>query len=421
MRHSMQVATRCRAPRRAAWLLAVLVALAPATARAQQVAGGDFDICDYCGNVVANTLHLTGRPGHGTDIGEFTLVNAANDAQDVDHDGWTPGVDFNNLYLQLVTDFRDISNPDRVIQAKNLVLQDFLNPLRNGFQNNVGLLVDIPDGTPAGTYRGVLTIADSVLLPGLNPDGETLRSDILYIEITVLPTNGTALVQADTAAPLDSVVIRGRAGQRASTVFRVANTGNIAANDLRISVSDLHSESAVNLVIPAENISFSPPSFASVPLGDTVRVTVTVDIPRGLLSGKYRGTMTVGAADTPGQQIPLIVIVTSTRGILFADNPVRSANGVEHIAFNGDPGTPYHIAIFDMAGLLVWTDNGQVFAGMNGSVGAPGLGADYAVSYAWPLRNGVGEPVASGMYLVVVESIVGGQRQLSQDKLMVIR
>jgi hypothetical protein len=43
------------------------------------------------------------------------------------------------------------------------------------------------------------------------------------------------------------------------------------------------------------------------------------------------------------------------------------------------------------------------------------------VNVIWPLRNGRGEPVASGMYLVVVESLVEGKRQLAQDKLMVIR
>ncbi|HEY4672087.1 MAG TPA: hypothetical protein VIG78_08480, partial [Gemmatimonadaceae bacterium] len=41
--------------------------------RAQQVVGGDFDICDYCGDLVANTLHLRGRPGFGTNLGSFVL------------------------------------------------------------------------------------------------------------------------------------------------------------------------------------------------------------------------------------------------------------------------------------------------------------------------------------------------------------
>ena len=49
------------------------------------------------------------------------------------------------------------------------------------------------------------------------------------------------------------------------------------------------------------------------------------------------------------------------------------------------------------------------------------IGADFAVNVIWPLVNGRGDPVASGMYRIVVESFVNGQRQLAQDKLIVIR
>src|SRR3954471_2954940 len=82
-----------------------LVPRAPTRGQAQQVAGGDFDICDYCGSLSANTMHLRGRAGFGTNLGQFVLINSANDAQDVDRDGWTAGVDFTNLFVQQVTDF----------------------------------------------------------------------------------------------------------------------------------------------------------------------------------------------------------------------------------------------------------------------------------------------------------------------------
>ena len=81
----------------------------------------------------------------------------------------------------------------------------------------------------------------------------------------------------------------------------------------------------------------------------------------------------------------------------------------------------YRVLVFDMIGLTVWSDQGTVFAGVDGSDDEPTPGADFAVNYIWPLTNGRGELVASGMYLVVVESIVNGQRQLAQAKLMVIR
>ena len=412
-------------------LLPLLVGLAlapaaPTLASGQQVVGGDFDICDYCGSLSANTMHLRGRPGFGTNLGQFVLINGANDAQDVDRDGWTPGVNFTNLFVQQVTDFSNVARPSRTIASTNFVLAEFLNPLNNGFQNVVSVSVNIPVGTPAGLYRGQVVIADSVNRPGINANGEQLRLDVFYIEIEVVPVGGAQLLQADTTANLDSLVIRGRAGERASGVTRIANTGNTPLTDVRLSVSDLRLESAVNIVIPSSRITVLPPSFSSIDIGDTVRATVTVDIPNGILGGRYRGTLTVQSANAPPIEVPVVLIVTSSRGILFENNPVRNASGVARIAFNGDPGTDYHVAIFDMNGLMVFTTDGTVFAGVT-AAGAPGTaanpatGADFAVAVPWPLVNERGEGVASGTYLVVVESIVNGQRQLARDKLIVIR
>jgi hypothetical protein len=425
---TQQSVTHARVPVR---LLALLLALAlvPATPRlssAQAVAGGDFDICDYCGSLSANTMHLRGRPGFGTNLGQFVLINAANDAQDVDRDGWTSGVDFTDLYIQQVTDFQNVAQSSLTIAGTNFVLAEFLNPLNNGFQNVVSVSVNIPIGTPAGTYRGRVTVADSVKKPGLNANGEQTRLDYFYIEIEVVPVGSAQLLQADTNAVLDSLVIRGRAGERASGVARIANTGNTPLTDVRLSVSDLRLESAVNIVIPSSRITISPPSFSSLAIGDTVRATVTVDIPNGILGGRYRGTMTMQSGNAPPIEVPVVLIVTSSRGILFENNPVRNASGVARIAFNGDPGTEYKVAIFDMNGLLVFTTTGTVFAGQtaNGTAGTaqnPATGADFAVAVPWPLVNERGEGVASGTYLVVVESFVNGQRQLARDKLIVIR
>jgi hypothetical protein len=416
---------------RAAWWLALVLALAmtavvPKASSAQQVSGGDFDICDYCGSLVANTMHLVGRPGFGTNLGQFVLINAANDAQDVDHDGWTAGVNFTHLYIQQVTDFVNPALPSNTIGGSNFILGEFLNPLNNGFQNVVSVSVNIPIGTPAGTYRGRVTIADSLLTPGLNPDGEQLRLDYFYIEVEVLPVPSAQLLQGDTAATLDSLVIRGQAGQRTSGVARVANTGNTPLTDVTLSVSDLRLESAVNIIIPTSRITVQPPSFSSIAMSDTVRATITVDIPNGILGGRYRGTLTMQSAEAPPIVKPVVLIVTNTRGILFENNPVRNANGVARIAFNGDPGTDYEVAIFDMNGLTVFIVNGTVFPGLTstgalGTAASPGAGADFAVAVTWPLINDRGEAVASGTYLVVVQSIVNGQRQLARDKLIVIR
>ena len=410
----------------ASLILAAALAFLPRSAAAQSVAGGDFDICDFCGNLSANVMHLRGRPGFGTNVGIFRLVNASTEEQDLDRDGFTAGVDFNNLFLQSISDFQNVAQPARVIAATNFVLGDFLNPLRNGFQNNVRISVNIPPNTPAGIYRGTVSIADSVLLIGVNPNGELLRQDGFTIEIEVLPVGSAELFQADTAAVLDSLVIRGRAGERATGVARLANTGNTPLTDVRFSVSDLRSESAVGIIIPTDRISISPPSFSSVGVGDIVRVTVAVNIPRGILGGRYRGTLVAQAANAPLLQVPVVLIVTSSRGITFENNPVRNTSGVARIAFNGDPGTEYKVVIFDMNGMIVFSLTGTVFAGVTltgtpGTAENPATGADFSVSVTWPLVNGRGEGVASGMYVVIAESIVNQQRQLAQGKLIVIR
>lgn len=418
--------TRVPGPGLVALLLTLAMTIAPPRVTAQQVVGGDFDICDYCGSLSANTMHLRGRPGFGTNLGQFVLINAANDAQDVDRDGWTAGVNFTNLFVQQVTDFINVRNPSNTIAASNFILAEFLNPLNNGFQNEVSVAVNIPPGTPAGIYRGQVVIADSVNRPGLNANGEQLRLDFFYIEIEVVAVANIQLLQADTGATLDSLVIRGRAGERASGVSRIANIGNTPLTNVTVSVSDLRLESAVNIIIPSSRISIQPPSFSSLDVGDTVRATVTVDIPNGILGGRYRGTMTVQSAEAAPITVPVVLIVTSTRGILFENNPVRNANGVARIAFNADPGTDYQVAIFDMNGLIVFESQGTVFAGITtagvpGTAESPAAGADFAVAVTWPLENDRGEAVASGTYLVVVQSIVNGQRQLARDKLMVIR
>ncbi len=408
---------------------AVAVALAfPSVASAQLVAACDFDIADDMGRFTyGNTVHLTGRPGSSSNVGEFVLFNSNSAEQDVDKDGYAAAAcDYFNIYIAVKANLVNVANPALAIDGDNIIVARLSTRLRHGRTAVQQLSVEVPAGTVAGTYIGHIEIRDSVILPAINPNSEFWNIDRVAVEITVVEEAGVSLLEADSEEEVDSVVVRGRAGQRASGVFRIANAGNTPLQDVRLSATDLRSESAIGLVIPASAIEFSPPNFAALSVVDTQRVTVTVDIPRGILGGRYRGAIIVQGQGVTTQQIPLIVIVTSSRGILFANNPVRGSLGdVGQIAFNGDPGTPYQIGIYDMAGLLVWTDRGTVFAGSTGGTPGtpenPGAGADFAVNYLWPLRNGRGEEVASGMYLVVVESTVAGQRQLAKDRLMVIR
>ena len=374
-----------------------------------------------------STIHLIGRAGTSTDRGQFFIINADSAVYDVDKDGYNlpgPTCDFHDIYTPgpLRRDLINVANPALAIPAANVILVSLPRNLPNGTMGRVEAFVEIPNGTVAGTYRGEIQLRDSVIFVRNGPNNEVLANDRVYFEVQVVEDRAFTIVDPDSAAILDSLVIRGHAGQRASGVVRIANTGNTNLADVRITATDLRSESAVGLTIPGQNVTVTPASLSGITVGDTARLTVTVQIPRGILGGRYRGSLIVQAAGTPAQEIPLIVIVTSTRGILFGNNPVREINGdIANIAFNGDPGTAWKLSIYDMAGLVAYKTTGTVFAG----AALPGttnlVGADFAVNVIWPLRNGRGEQVASGMYLVVVESIVEGKRQLAQDKLIVIR
>ena len=414
----------CR-PRAALALIASLC-LAAAPVAGQAVTGGDFDICDYCGTLSGNTARLVGRAGAGgaagtgTLRGAFILVNAASVEQDVDFDGFTAGVNFNRLYVADTTDFINVANPSLAILRTNLVVASFLNPLQNGFQNEVRFEVRIPAGTPAGIYRGRLEVQDSTLIPGLNPNGEPLRVDGFFIEIEVLADRALGLVEADTAAEADSLVLRGRAGQTVSGVIRVANLGNVDLSNVTMQATDLVSESGTGLRIRSERISVSPSPVTSIAIGDTARVVVTVRIPTGILAGRYTGDLIVQGAEVAQQRIPLTVIVTTPGEIVFENNPVRAPQDeTAVIIFNADPGSTYRIAIFDMMALTAFRADGTVFAGTNG--GGATFPGDQAVRFSWNLRNGRGEQVAGGMYYVIVDAQQDGQRRQLRSKLMVIR
>ena len=391
-------------------------ALGPSRADAQLVPNGDFDICDYCESLEGNKVRVTGRAGFGTNRAIVRLINAAVETDDVDQDGYAPGFDFNNLRVSDTTDFINVTDPSLVIPRTRFVLADALLPLFSGSSLPVTFLIDIPDGTRAGLYRGRIAFDDLVNTPGRNPIGKPLRTDAFEIEIEVLANRGLGLVQADTALALDSLTLRGRAGQTVSGVVRIANLGNVDLQNARIESTDLIATSGTGLRIPANRITFSPASLATIGVGDTSRVVVTVRIPSGILAGAYRGDLIVQADEVTERRIPLTVIVTTPGDIVFENNPVVGREGDNAVViFNADAGSTWQLMVFDMMGLSTFRATGTVFAGNADFLG------DEAVRYTWPLVNGRGENVAGGMYYVVVTAVQEGRERQLRGKLMVIR
>jgi hypothetical protein len=419
--HPTRGAIRGLRPILLASLVAAVGVLTPVAGRAQVITGGDFDICDFCGSLRSNTMFLRGRAGFGTNFGEFVLWNGPTAEYDVDGDGFDPaGIDFTDLIVAQISPFVNVRDPSNVIAPGNFVLADFLNPLRSGAQNAVDISVNIPNGTPAGIYRGIIQIRDTVKAGSINANGELLRVDQFEIEIEVVPSFGIGLVQGDVALELDSLVLRGRPGQTVSEVARITNLGNSPLTNVRIDATDLVAASGTGLRIRSERISITPAQIATIGIGDTSRVVVTVRIPIGILAGAYRGELIFQADEVGEQRIPLTVIVTTPGGIVFLNNPVFGLQDDRAvIIFNADPGSRWILRIFDMQAIGTFADEGTVFAG--GTVDDVTVAGDEAVRYTWNLRNGRGEQVAAGMYYVVIEVTQGGQRRQLRDKLMVIR
>ena len=408
-----------------------LPAVMPAEARAQVVVGGDFDIDDNRGTVTGNRVRLTGRAGFGTNQGTFVLVNAADATQDVDRDGFTAGVDFTNLVVSDTSDFINLADPSRSILRRNLVISDFLNPLRNGFSNIVNFYVNIPEGTPAGRYLGRFTVTDPTRPPGVNANNEGIRTDYIEVEIEVVANSAIGLVQSDAALRADSLTLAGRPGQTVSGVVRIANLGNTPLTNVRLEVTDLIATSGTGLRIRAPQVSFSPAVLNAVAFADTQRVVVTVRIPTGVLAGAYRGELIAQGDNVAEVRIPITLVVTTPGDVIFETNPVIGRTGENAIMiFNADPGSRWEMAIFDMRGLIAFRNSGTVFAGTGGTpsgtpggvaCGNPSSLGDEAVRTTWALTNGVGEAVAGGMYYVIVNAVQCGSRRQLRGKLMVIR
>jgi hypothetical protein len=130
----------------------------------------------------------------------------------------------------------------------------------------------------------------------------------------------------------------------------------------------------------------------------------------------------VQAEGVPEVRVPLTVVVTTPGDIVFENNPVFGRNGDNAvIIFNADPGSRWSLRVFDMQAITSYADDGTVFAGTPAPGGGDPVNGDEAVRYTWTLKNGRGENVAAGMYLVVIEATQGGERRQLRGKLMVIR
>jgi hypothetical protein len=196
----------------------------------------------------------------------------------------------------------------------------------------------------------------------------------------------------------------GVAGELLATGFTVENTGNILLEDGRVSfaVSNLVGAETGSM-IPNANIEIVPGS-AEIPHEGEVDFYMGIDVPEGLLGQDYEGHVDLYV---DGEWVDMMeVTVTLERGDVIAiyPNPYRMGEHEGGITIAlGDVGEDLTIKVFDMFGALV--------ADLTPDTEARGT------NIQWDLNNDDGKAVASGMYIVTIDT---GDKVVTR-KIMVIK
>jgi hypothetical protein len=201
----------------------------------------------------------------------------------------------------------------------------------------------------------------------------------------------------------ESVDVIGVAGEIAETHATVWNTGNVdIATGITFIVDDL--TGATGSFIPSANVVFDPPT-AAIADNDTSGFDLHITVPDGLLGQDYEGMLKVYLNGHLEDEIPVTVTIERGEDIAIYPNPYKMSEheGGITIALGDVASEDLSIKIYDMFGVLV---------------------ADLTASEAvrdtdvqWDLTNDDGKDVASGMYIVTIDT---GDKVVTR-KIMVIK
>ncbi|MCD4690438.1 T9SS type A sorting domain-containing protein, partial [bacterium] len=321
-----------------------------------------MNILDNAYNVVGNVMELAPEPG-GSVTGQFELANIGND----DIVGIAE-VTVTGLPVGVTADVDIAATCDWNASAIGTIEVEWTDP-----------------EVVAGMYATTVTIqADGGL------------SDAFHLQVVIAELK-TVAFEAET-----EVDVIGIAGEMVDATVTVENTGNVdIASGIAFTIEDL--VGTTGSVIPTGNITFDPES-AAISDGETADFVLHITVPEGLLGQSYEGTLTLWL---DGEEMDdLDVTVTLERGDAIAvyPNPYRMAehDGGVTIAI-GDASGDLKVTVYDMYGSLV--------AELTESGGARGT------DIQWDLKNDDGKTVASGMYIVTIDT---GDEVVTR-KIMVIK
>ncbi len=328
----------------------------------------DMMVSEDAYDVIDNMMTLTpDAPGdRGTDSGQFELVNTGV----TDLSGIT-GVAVTGLpsWVTATVDIDDTCDWNSEIVGTVNVSWDDSHP-----------------EVAAGEYLTSVTVS---------ANGGVSDNFILKVVITEV---------TNAAFATSEVSETGEAGQLLETGFTVENTGNVVLEDGRISfaVSDLVGD-VTGSMIPKGNITIAPGS-AEIPHEGDVDFDMNIDVPDGLLGQAYEGHVDMYLDGEWIDQLNVTVTLERGDAIVIYPNPYRMSenDGGIRIAL-GDVGDDLTVKVYDMYGVLV-ADLTPQAAGRNTEV-------------QWDLNNDDGKAVASGMYIVTIDT---GDEVVTR-KIMVIK
>ena len=330
-----------------------------------------FYISDNEGNLVENTMFLTGDVGDTTDPSQFVLYNP-HGVGNVDITGITytvTGLD------QFTVEF------DQVEYG-----------VEYGGRTVGELTATIPDGQPQGTYIGWVVLE--------HPGGVR---DSFNLSITVNPDEMVSL-------SVDTLYITGREGTTARGSFSVLNQGNITLTDLRFEMlTDL--EDVGGTLLSRDRVKFTYPVIDTLVMGGSTDIEMSVEIPGFTMAGEYIGTFTVMRDEGLSDKAVVVLTVTSETEVVVDDNPVISDR--VNIRVKADAGFEPKLTILNLAGEIVRFE--EAFAAPVGKSGVP------TRVYEWLLDNEAGKEIASGVYIIVIQTEINGEEKILKDKILVIR
>jgi hypothetical protein len=174
-------------------------------------------------------------------------------------------------------------------------------------------------------------------------------------------------------------------GEAACLKIPVTNCGNfpIPAGQALVTMGDFISPLPGSKYIPCGGSGHLE---QELPIGATDTLTVCVPVAAGTFCGTYCAPLTIpaGAGVGSATEICFVVAGCADRPIAFSVNPVRYSL-VKQVTIATTSVTPVSVKIYSMQGLLVRT-------------------LEVSGSIAWDLKNDDGDLVASGMYIVSVDT-----------------